>query len=134
MKTLVGLAFAWLAVDVLASFVSPGAAGVIGLIFLVILLTNLGSVVLSAIFRDDSSHLLAGFMLAFPGWLLTEFVFHWHLLTPASCVASMTNPAQCGLGTILGYMVANLFIVGVGMVIVAVPALPLLVKLHKQAR
>jgi hypothetical protein len=134
MNRMIGLGFAWLALDVLASFISPGTAGVVGFVFLMILLANLGSVVVSALFRDESSHLLAGFMLAFPGWLLTEFVFHWHLLNPASCAANMNSPAQCGFGTIIGYMIGNLCIVGVGMAVIAAPTLPLLLIMRRQKR
>ena len=132
MNKIVGLSVFWLAADFLAGFLSPNAAGVVGLFVLLVVLTGLGSMLLSPIFRDNSGHLFAGFMLAFPGWLLTEFVFHWHLLNPAACTTSAAYPTQCGFGTLIGYMIANLFIVGVEMAIVAIPAIPLLLKMRKQ--
>jgi|SRR6516165_444888 hypothetical protein len=133
MNKVLGLAVFWLVADVAANHLSHDAAGVLGLVVLVVVLTGLGSVVLSAIFKDNSSHLFDGFMLAFPGWLLTEFIFHLHLRNPASCEASasVSLAQRCTFGGLLVTMFANLCIVGIGMVIVAVPVLPLLWKLQK---
>lgn len=133
MNKIVGLGIFWMVANLIASFLSPGAAGIVGLIVLVVVLTGFGSIALSAILRDDSDHLFAGFMLAFPGWLLTEFVFHWHLMNPDSCTANATYAGQCGgLGSMIAYMIGNFFIVGVGMAIVAVPTIPILLKMRKQ--
>jgi hypothetical protein len=136
MNKIPGLVVFWLAAAFVASYLSPHVAAVVGLIILVVVLTGLGSIVLSAVFRDGSSHLLAGFMLALPGWLLTQFIFHWHLGNPATCGQGATSSGeslahQCNFGALLVTMIVNLFIVGIGMAIVAIPVFPLLMKLNK---
>jgi hypothetical protein len=129
MTKLIGLGFFWFVAEIIAESVSPGAAAWIGILAGVVVLSGIGSLVLSAVLGgDEFDHLGAGFMLALPGLLLTHYLFGWKLMNPAE----MCAPNQgCGLGLVLPAMLANLLIVGVGMAIVAIPAFPLIRKMSK---
>jgi hypothetical protein len=130
MKNITGLVFFWLAADFVAGLVSPSAAFVIGLIIMIVVLSVIGSEVLSLVLGERASP-GAGFMLAFPGWLLTQFVFGWHLINPANaCSSDPSSRFSCGFGVAMGAMLLNAFIVAVGMAIVALPAWPLIRKLR----
>jgi len=130
MKNITGLLFFWLAADFVASLLSPDAGVVVGFIILTVLLTVLGSELLSWALAEKVNP-VAGFMLAFPGWLLTEFVFHWHLSNPAAACDGK-SPAGCGIGVAMTSMLINVCIVGVGMAIVSIPAIPLILKLRRK--
>ena len=132
MKNIAGLLFFWLAADFVASLVSPTGGMIIGTILLVVVLSVIGGQVLSVMLREEASP-AAGFMLALPGWLLTQYVFGWHLINPgAVCGSDPNSVASCGFGVAMGAMLVNFAIVAIGMAIVALPALPLIKKLRER--
>jgi hypothetical protein len=148
MSKIIGLGFFWLIAAIIASFLSPMAAAVVGLIIAIIVLAGLGSIVLSGILGGDGfDHLFAGFMLALPGWCLMHYGFGFRLEVPS--VADKVKPLSSfapdilipipgtGPGLFSGMMVPmieDFCIVGVGMLIVAIPTLPVIWKLQKSSR
>ncbi len=125
-----GLTIFWIVTSWIVNALGGPAAEIVSLIALAVMLTGIGSAVLSAVLGGDAgSHLLAGFMLALPGWLLTEFGFHWHLSSPTSVCAVVHPCAFSAMWVVAG---KNVAIVTIGMALVALPVLPLILKLRGQ--
>ena len=74
MNRIVGLVVFWMVSDLVAVSLALSAQAFIGLIILAVVLSVIGSQVLSAVLGEEASP-AAGFMLAFPGWLLTAICF-----------------------------------------------------------
>ena len=126
MSKVFGLAVFWVAADFVASFLPPGGVIAIGFIILAVVLAVVGSSILSWAL-DEEVNPLTGFLLAFPGWLLTEFVFHWHLNNPAAACDGHAA-GTCGSGAIFFATLVNCFIVAIGTAIIAIPVVPLIKK------
>jgi hypothetical protein len=99
----------------------------------VILLGGVGSIVLSLIFGGDwFDRLFAGFMLAAPGAVLMTYVFGWKATNLVDyCQGRLSAQESCGLGEMLSVAIVDLCVLAVGMLIVAVPALPVMWILHR---
>jgi hypothetical protein len=118
MEKIVGLLALWVIGQIIAALFGPiGGPWVSGIVS-VCLLAAMGSLILSLPFLlggNGFDHLFAGISLAFPGWVLTLLVLHWQTVRYAS-------------GTMLGMMLHNFVIIGMGMAMVALLGVPLMLS------
>jgi len=131
----------WTLAAIFAQFLPPNGAAVVEVIFSTLFLTGAGSIAVSAVLGGDGfDYPGSGFVLGLAGFLFVHFVFKWHLTLPydhapvipgnrfyTKQFVIFKEPHIDEIFT----MLSNLYKVAVGMVIVAVPTLPIMWKLRK---
>lgn len=134
MQKIAGLLGFWVVADGIGYFLPAQAQFWVTSIAAVVVVAGLGSIVLSIPFGGDGfDHLIASFMLAAPGAVLMEFSGVKAPNPVDYCIAHTTAAHACGFGEMLVIMVLDLIIVAIGMAIVAIPAVPIMWKIHKDA-
>jgi hypothetical protein len=131
----------WTVAAIVAQFLPPNVAAAVEVVVSSLVLTLLGSIVVSVFLGGGGfDHLGSGFVLALTGFLLVHFVFGWDLTKPyghavvipgnrfykKQYVTSSDGPTEEFF-----VMLLNLCKVAVGMAIVALPTLPIIWKLRK---
>jgi hypothetical protein len=137
---LVGLGTFWTVATITAELLPPTGAAVVALIVLVVVLTGLGSIVVSVFFGGDGfDHPGSGFVLALAGFLLVHFGFGWGLTKPYGVANVFPDNSFYSVRYVtveddiemFFAMMLNLCKVAVGMAIVATPTLPIIWTLWK---
>jgi zinc-ribbon domain len=134
---LLGLGVFWTVACVVGSFLPIRLMSPFEYIIQVVVLAGLGSILLSLFLGGDAfDHLGSGLLLALAGLVLGYLVIGWGVVEdPASALIIYCNyPSRVScspLPIVLGIMALNLCKVAVGMVIVAIPTLPIILKLKR---
>jgi len=133
-----GLGVFWVITAIVATSLLPASwIGWIGLIILAIVLAGFGSIALSLVFGGDGfDYPGRGFLLALFGFLLVKFVFGWDFESPYAILKDYSvQPPSLNGGEVIGAVFLTMAMdfgkVAVGMVIVAIPTLPIILKLHR---
>jgi hypothetical protein len=124
--TLAGILVVWFIGWAVTTMVKGTVGLVIGAISEVLVFAGIGSILLKYLLGGPDRFVL-GFVLAFLGFLLSQFLFGWRTVSPDYFCQL---PNNCNLGAIMEALILNMIIIGVGMAIVSVPVV--LYMLHKQ--